>query len=121
MKACSRYMPSANDFIMLILGISESLYDGQFAPGAKKYDAFRPDGWIGERAMLKSLDYPQNAAGWREFMRIMVDLPVVRGGDANRFNTEHKANAAPKTAINFQDCNLALTYEWPWNGKKERG
>ena len=115
------YMPSAAEFNVMILGVSASLYDGCFAPGAKRYDQERPAGWPTSRTLLRVLDYPVNAKGWGEFMQVMVGLPTAKGGTATRLANERNAKAAPKKAYKFQDHGLALHYRWPWNGQRERG
>lgn len=121
-EAYNIYMPSADDFIMLILGISESLYDGRWAPTAARYGRFKPDRWPVGTALLRALDYKPDAVGWREFMQVMVELPVITGGEAVRITCERRAQAEQKTSYKIQDhgFGLAVHYQWPWCGARER-
>lgn len=114
------FMPSADDFNALILGISYSLYDGLWLPAKATYDKFRPRHWPTARTLLINLDYTADAAGWREFMKDMVDGTVIDRNVARMIAIDRMRlpQCCPGPCWG-DELALTLDYEWPWNGCRE--
>lgn len=114
------FMPSADDFNALILGISYSLYDGLWLPARATYDKFRPRHWPTAKALLTNLDYTTNAAGWREFMKDMVDGDVITGNISRMIVIDRTRLPQSRPGPCWGDeLALTLDYEWPWCGHRE--
>jgi hypothetical protein len=73
----SRYlanqMPSIDDIVMQILGMSEALCKpGQKAMGREMYNTHRPPGWPTAYTWLSFYGFEPSNAGWNEAMELLV-------------------------------------------------
>lgn len=69
-------MPSVDDYVLQILGMSEALLDGIGVIGHIVYDAHRPKHWPTSACFLAYYGFPSGKAGWHDFCQLLIERPV---------------------------------------------
>jgi len=69
-------MPSMDDMIMWLLGVSEVNYDGEWIVGWAQYETSRPTNWPTAFAFLKHYKFIPHGSGWLAFVDKHIGIPV---------------------------------------------
>jgi hypothetical protein len=85
-------IPHIDDFIMQLLGMSESLYDGKRVVGWALYDICRPAGWPRSLYLLREYGYMDTTQGWAEMVGEHIGIPVMTNKEASSRGVLAKAD-----------------------------
>ncbi len=61
-------IPSLDDIVMQIMGMSEALYNGDWSIGSDTWNNYRPPTWPTAKYLLKVLGYSEDNAGWDKLL-----------------------------------------------------
>lgn len=61
-------VPSIDDIIMQIMGMSEALYGGDWSIGSDTWNNYRPPTWPTAKYLLKFYGYTEDNAGWDQML-----------------------------------------------------
>lgn len=69
-------MPSVDDFVMQVLGMSEAQYDGAWIIGWSQFNNRRPAGWPTSFTILAYYGFMPDSDGWRTFVQMHIGVDV---------------------------------------------
>jgi len=82
--------PPLDDFIEMVLDLSDQYYGNGLVIGCNLYDDIRPAGWPMHRTMLKMHGYALNADGWNAFIFHETGLYVATKSEVTQHAYEQK-------------------------------
>jgi hypothetical protein len=84
-------MPTVDNLIMQINGMSEAQYDGAWIIGWSQYNDRRPIGWPTAFTLMAHYGFMPDGDGWREFIRLHIGVDVASGTIHRQIQGEERA------------------------------
>ena len=110
-------VPNVDEFVEMIIDLSDSYYGNGFIISGNVYDNCRPVGWPMYQTWLGLRGYDKSIEGWRKFIHDHSGLQVVSNADAIRYAYERRETAQANKVQGFDYRNpqdeqyIAATYD----------